>query len=94
MGFFPPRSMHSTSSSRGLAISRDHVKTRRAEIPGMEIFLSPTFVTFHPRVQACAGIMQQTSKINVRPEESVPVNTSYAAPKKSHDPWVHLLAGA
>lgn len=39
--------------------------------------------------------MQQSPKMTAQPaEDSVPVNTSYAAPKKAHDPLVHLLAGA
>ncbi|KAJ5591821.1 Mitochondrial carrier protein RIM2 [Penicillium hispanicum] len=39
--------------------------------------------------------MQQSSKIHGgHAEQSVPVKPSYTPPKKSHDPLVHLLAGA
>ncbi|KAJ5547091.1 Mitochondrial carrier protein RIM2 [Penicillium frequentans] len=40
-------------------------------------------------------MMQQSSKIHGHTaEESVPLRTSQTAPKKSHDPWTHLIAGA
>ncbi|KAJ5936158.1 Mitochondrial carrier protein RIM2 [Penicillium verhagenii] len=39
--------------------------------------------------------MQQSPKIHGQPaEESVQLRTSQTAPKKSHDPWTHLIAGA
>ncbi|KAJ5156578.1 Mitochondrial carrier protein RIM2 [Penicillium capsulatum] len=38
--------------------------------------------------------MQQSPKIHAKPQEGAPVKPPYAGPRKSHDPWVHLLAGA
>ncbi|KAJ5708415.1 Mitochondrial carrier protein RIM2 [Penicillium malachiteum] len=39
--------------------------------------------------------MQQSPKIHAQSsQESVPLRTSQTAPKKAHDPWSHLLAGA
>ncbi|OOQ89229.1 mitochondrial substrate/solute carrier [Penicillium brasilianum] len=39
--------------------------------------------------------MMQSPKIHGRSaEDSPPLKTSYTTTKKSHDPWVHLLAGA
>jgi len=67
-----------------------HVTTRKlaaAQHPNVKFLVHLIF-------SRCAVTMQ-SSKIHGRPaEEAIPVKASHASPKKSHDPWVHLLAGA
>lgn len=58
----------------------------RREIPDLHLDTSP---------QECAVKMQQSPKIHGQPTEgAVPMKVSSKSPKKSHDPLVHLLAGA
>jgi hypothetical protein len=71
-----------------------HVTARKlaASLPSREISWVRIFCLL-PSPE-CA-VMMQSPKIHGRPaEDSAPLKTSYVTTKKSHDPWVHLLAGA